>query len=70
MMEKKNNDKGKLTDRTAWFTRQSLALTDLHLSKLIMTMPTFRDVSKFPSVNTATISYFNGFICDFRVAGS
>ena len=27
--------------------------TDLHLSKLTMTMPTFRDVSKFSSVNKA-----------------
>ena len=37
-----------------------------------MTTLTFRDVSKFPGihvnyVNTATASYFNGFICDFRV---
>ena len=28
-------------------------LTDLHLSKLIMTVLPFRDVSKFSSVNTA-----------------
>ena len=28
-------------------------LTDLHLSKLIMTVLTFRDISKFSSVNTA-----------------
>ena len=28
-------------------------LTDLHLSKLIMTVLTFRDVSKFSSVNAA-----------------
>ena len=29
-------------------------LTDLHLSKLIMTVLTFRGVSKFSSVNTAS----------------
>ena len=31
-------------------------LTDLHSSKLIMTVPTFRDVSKFSSVDTANIT--------------
>ena len=36
-------------------------LTDLHLPKLIITMLTFRDISKFPGVNTAinVIFYLN-----------
>ena len=36
-------------------------LTDLHLSKLIMTVLTFRDISKFASVNTAN---FTSELCD------
>ena len=42
--------------RFYWFlvgTNFQHRLTDLHLSKLIMTMLTFGDVSKFASVNPA-----------------
>ena len=37
-------------------------LTDLHLSKLIMTVLTFRDISKFPSVNKAIVFVLYGLV--------